>query len=76
MMNAQTSLPEARPLVVLQDLVDRHGRLSVLALALAALLRPRRPLVPLMEKDLSDHLWRDIGFSARGAPAKSWEHYR
>jgi hypothetical protein len=75
-MNANASLPESRPLAVLQDMIDRHGRLSVFALALAALLRPGRKPLRAMEKDLSDHLLRDIGFSPRGAPAKTWQHYR
>ena len=75
-MNSQFTLPEARPLSVLQDLVARHGRLSVLALAITALLRPSRRQPNLNEWDLSDHVLRDIGFSARGAPPKSWEHYR
>ncbi len=77
-MNANSTLSEPRPLTVLQELIDRHGRLSVLALALTALVRPvPRPSSRrvLAEAELSGHILRDIGLDPPTA-ARGWEHYR
>jgi hypothetical protein len=75
-MNATPLMPDSRPKAVLQDLIEQHGRLTVLALALTTLLRPARQPVVLSDKQLSNHLRRDVGLMPLGPPQKGWEHYR
>lgn len=75
MMNAVPRVSDS-PRAVLQHLIDQHGRFAVLALALMALLRPQRPPAVLSDRDLSNHLRRDIGLRGVDPPQKGWEHYR
>lgn len=75
-MNASSALPESQPLAVLQDLMQQHGRLSVLVMAVKALLRRNSAPVVLTDAHISDHMRRDIGLSQQGAPHKGWERYR
>ena len=75
-MNATPLLPDSLPKAVLQDLIDQHGRLTVLALALTTLLRPARKARDLSDRELSNHLRRDIGLVPHGPPQKCWQQYR
>ena len=76
-MNATPLLPDSRPKAVLQDLIDQHGRLTVLALALTTLVRPaRKPVAQMSDRQLTDHLRRDIGLTPLGPPQKTWQQYR
>lgn len=75
-MNATPLLPDSRPKAVLQDLIDQHGRLTVLALALTTLLRPARKPAVLSDAQLTDHLRRDLGLTPVGPPQKTWQLYR
>ena len=63
-MNATPLLPDSRPKAVLQDLIDQHGRLTVLALALTTLLRPARKARDLSAVSYT-HLIRISRFTVR-----------
>lgn len=75
-MNASPLASDTRPVLVLQDMIARHGRVSVLFYAVAAVLRPSQEAAVLTDKDLSAHLRRDIGLTAQDPPPRTWQHYR
>lgn len=60
-MNALLNLDDEPPLAVMQRLVERHGRWSVL-LAMGAMVLRRKPKpLPALPQVLNNHLLQDIG---------------
>lgn len=71
-MNAVLNIDDEPPLAVMQKLVERHGRWSVLRAMLALVLRPRPKRVQRLPEVLNNHLLRDLGLPPVPEAPRDW----